>query len=231
MSEAVAVPVRIHKPSPTPRDPEQERAPRPRDPVLPGQAPLADPLAAEAHTGEPGAAARPAEPELAADPDLAADAVLSADPESPEQYQQLQQKVRELLGDIERLQRHGKQEQQRARREGEDLAVRVVAPALAALEQARRQLASRDDAVARGLMLARDGLEAALESAGYHRIPDEGERFDPRCHEAVVCQPGQGSPIDTVLHSLSPGFERDGEIVVPARVVVASQGAQPEDPE
>lgn len=65
-------------------------------------------------------------------------------------------------------------------------------------------------------------LERVLLGAGYEEFGEVGESFDPDRHEALSGAAPTGSPIVTDL--IEPGLETLGEIVVRAKVEVASEG-------
>lgn len=65
-------------------------------------------------------------------------------------------------------------------------------------------------------------LERVLVGVGYVEFGEVGESFDPDRHEALSGEAPRGSPIVTAL--LEPGLETLGEVVVRARVEVASEG-------
>jgi molecular chaperone GrpE len=70
-------------------------------------------------------------------------------------------------------------------------------------------------------------LERALEKLGVRAIdPEEGERFDPERHEAVMTQEAQGADPDSVLKVVQPGYELNGRLLRPARVIVARPPAR-----
>jgi hypothetical protein len=66
-------------------------------------------------------------------------------------------------------------------------------------------------------------LERVLSGAGYEEFGEVGEAFDPDRHEALSGEAPAGSPVVTRLKE--PGLETLGEVVVRAKVEVASDGA------
>jgi hypothetical protein len=65
-------------------------------------------------------------------------------------------------------------------------------------------------------------LERVLVGAGYEEFGEVGEGFDPARHQALSGEAPTGAPIVTGL--LEPGLETLGEVVVRAKVEVASEG-------
>ncbi|RMF88336.1 MAG: nucleotide exchange factor GrpE [Nitrospinota bacterium] len=72
----------------------------------------------------------------------------------------------------------------------------------------------------------REGIQALHRQAmsilaryGVSRMKTIGERFDPFRHEAVG--QAEGSPSGTIVGEMLPGYEIEGEVLRPARVIVA----------
>jgi molecular chaperone GrpE len=68
-------------------------------------------------------------------------------------------------------------------------------------------------------------LERAFEKLSIQQIDAAGQRFDPAKHEAVLMQPTANAPPNSVLTVVQPGYELNGRLLRPARVVVATAPA------
>jgi molecular chaperone GrpE len=68
-------------------------------------------------------------------------------------------------------------------------------------------------------------LERAFEKLSIQQIDAAGQRFDPGKHEAVLMQPTADAPPNSVLTVVQPGYELNGRLLRPARVVVATAPA------
>jgi molecular chaperone GrpE len=64
-------------------------------------------------------------------------------------------------------------------------------------------------------------LGKALEKLGIATINPVGEPFDPQRHEAMMAQPSNTAEPNSVLQVLQPGYELNGRVLRPARVIVA----------
>jgi molecular chaperone GrpE len=64
-------------------------------------------------------------------------------------------------------------------------------------------------------------LERAFEKFSISPIEPAGQRFDPSLHEAVLIQESGAAAPDTVLTVVQSGYELNGRLLRPARVVVA----------
>ncbi|HTL21533.1 MAG TPA: nucleotide exchange factor GrpE [Steroidobacteraceae bacterium] len=64
-------------------------------------------------------------------------------------------------------------------------------------------------------------LSRALEKLGVTVVDPAGERFDPARHEAMMTQESTTAEPDSVLTVVQPGYELNGRLLRPARVIVA----------
>jgi molecular chaperone GrpE len=79
------------------------------------------------------------------------------------------------------------------------------------------------DPVHQGVQLAYDSMLALLLHEGVERVVAQGRVFDPDLHEAVATvpvQPGRAADMH-VAKVLSPGYRYGGQVLRPAKVVVA----------
>ncbi len=64
-------------------------------------------------------------------------------------------------------------------------------------------------------------LSRALEKLGVTLIDPLGEPFDPARHEAMMTQESATAEPNSVLQVVQPGYELNGRLLRPARVIVA----------
>lgn len=64
-------------------------------------------------------------------------------------------------------------------------------------------------------------LTKAFEKAQIEEINPEGKPFNPELHEAMMAQPSDAAP-NTVLAVIQRGYQLNGRLLRPARVVVAA---------
>jgi len=64
-------------------------------------------------------------------------------------------------------------------------------------------------------------LAKALEKLGIVTINPVGEPFDPARHEAMMAQPSSTAEPNSVLQVVQPGYELNGRLLRPARVIVS----------
>jgi molecular chaperone GrpE len=68
-------------------------------------------------------------------------------------------------------------------------------------------------------------LERAFDKFSIKQIDPSGQRFDPSLHEAVLMQATSEAAPNSVLHVVQSGYELNGRLLRPARVVVAAAPA------
>lgn len=66
-------------------------------------------------------------------------------------------------------------------------------------------------------------LLAAMEKSGIESIDPEGEPFDPQVHEAMTMQPSESAEPGSVLAVVQKGYQLNGRLLRPARVIVAGE--------
>jgi molecular chaperone GrpE len=66
-------------------------------------------------------------------------------------------------------------------------------------------------------------LAGAFEKAGVTEISPLGEAFNPEFHEAMLTQPSAEHPPHTVLQVVQKGYQLNGRLLRPARVIVSRE--------
>ena len=94
-------------------------------------------------------------------------------------------------------------------------------PALDHLDHALRAAEGHEDVV-KGFALVRDEIVKALARVGIQPFEPKGELFDPNEHEAMVQQPSEDAESGTVIEVYQQGYRINGQVLRPARVVVAA---------
>jgi molecular chaperone GrpE len=91
------------------------------------------------------------------------------------------------------------------------------------LERALDAPRGNEEMLRRGVGLTHQAALKILEREGAERIEAEGRPFDPRWHEAIATVDGRhvhAGP-NTVVEVMEPGYRLDGQVLRPAKVVVA----------
>lgn len=77
------------------------------------------------------------------------------------------------------------------------------------------------DSLVTGVRIMGENFRRVLEKAGVKKIDAQGKPFDPSLHEAMAMVPSGDVPPNTVLEVYENGYELDGFVLRPARVVVS----------
>jgi molecular chaperone GrpE len=65
-------------------------------------------------------------------------------------------------------------------------------------------------------------LTGALQKFGVEGISPADQPFDPQLHEAISVQPASGAPPGSIVAVVQKGYQLNGRLLRPARVVVAA---------
>jgi molecular chaperone GrpE len=79
------------------------------------------------------------------------------------------------------------------------------------------------DALVEGKRATLKQLQAALEKYGVTALDPVGEPFDPALHEALTLQPSATAEPNTVMTVIQRGYQLNGRLLRPARVIVARE--------
>jgi molecular chaperone GrpE len=171
--------------------------------------PQAEPVA-EPEAGVPETPADAPAPAPAATPE-------APDAEQPD-YLALAQRVQ---ADFDNFRKRVTRDLGSAEQRGIAKTVRELLPALDHLEHALASVAA-DDQLGEGIRLVQAELHAALARVGVEGYSPKGEAFDPNVHEAMLQQPVEGAESGTVVEVYQQGYRVNGQVIRPARVVVAA---------
>jgi molecular chaperone GrpE len=174
------------------------------------------------------------EPADKADEELSAEPTMSA-LENPS-YQALEEKLTRAeqlahenweksiraVAEVDNIRRRTEREVTNAHRYGLEKFVTSLIPVVDSLEQAL-QLAIQhgDDAMREGIQLTTKLMIDTLEKHGVKQLDPMGDAFDPQMHEAMSMQPSDTAEPNSVIAVFQKGYELNGRVIRPARVVVA----------
>ena len=101
---------------------------------------------------------------------------------------------------------------------------------LPALDNLDRAVAAASQAgekgpLVQGVAMVQSQLLDALRRHGVTPIEAQGKQFDPHLHQAVMQQPSEKVPPQTVLQVLEQGYMLHDRVLRPARVIVSMQPA------
>jgi molecular chaperone GrpE len=126
------------------------------------------------------------------------------------------------VADLENVRKRAARDVEAANRYGLEKFARELLPVRDSLELAV-QNSGRADArsLAEGQEATLKLLNKALDTLGVQVIDPLGEPFDPARHEAMMAQDSATAEPNSVLQVVQPGYELNGRLLRPARVIVA----------
>lgn len=144
--------------------------------------------------------------------------------ERDQQLKEATARQRRAIAELERAQERIARD---AQRQLEQNTRDLVASLLPVVDDLDRALAAardsgRDPALTEGVELARRRFLSALADRGIARDEPLGQLFDPALHEAVSIIPAPaGTPTNTILAVVQPGYRTADALIRPALVAVA----------
>jgi molecular chaperone GrpE len=133
--------------------------------------------------------------------------------------------------DFENYRKRMARENAAAKDRGVAQVAKELLPALDHLEHALKAAATHPTSssgpvgghedVVKGFALVSDEIVAALGRVGIEAFSPVGEPFDPNEHEAMAAHAAEGAESGTVIEVYQRGYRLNGQVLRPARVVVA----------
>ena len=142
--------------------------------------------------------------------------------EARAQASQQRDLVLRAAAELDNIRKRAARDVEQAHRFALEKFVQELLPAVDSLELA---VASASRADVPSLVAGQEAtlklLLRALEKFSVQPIDPQGERFDPQRHEAMVAQESATAEPDSVLQVVQRGYELNGRLLRPARVIVA----------
>ncbi len=174
-----------------------------------------DPRTPDAVRGESDEGSDPSADSAAVESDL--DALLADATRERDEYLELAQRAR---ADFENFRKRAAGEAADAEKRAKAGLARDLIPVIDNLDRALAA-ATADDPLRKGVELVRADLVSALKRAGIEAYDPRGEAFDPNFHEALATRAEEDAGSGSVIETLELGYRLDGQVIRPARVVVA----------
>jgi molecular chaperone GrpE len=126
------------------------------------------------------------------------------------------------VADVENVRRRAAKDVEAAHRFGLDKLAAELLPVRDSLELAVENAGKADaQSLAAGQEATLKLLAKAFEKLSIAEINPLGEPFDPARHEAMLAQPSTTAEPNSVLQVVQRGYELNGRLLRPARVIVA----------
>jgi molecular chaperone GrpE len=126
------------------------------------------------------------------------------------------------LAELDNVRKRAQKDIESANRYGLERFILELLPVKDSLELTVEN-AGRGDAasIAAGAEATLQLLQAALKKQDVKTLDPLGEPFDPSRHEAMMAQPSESAEPNSILKVVQPGYELNGRLLRPARVIIA----------
>lgn len=141
--------------------------------------------------------------------------------ESPieKELRQTKEQLLRAEAELDNVQRRAKKQVSDARKYANE---KILNDLLEVVDSLEKALENEQSEELEGVRLTYKKFLDILAKHGAEPVNPEGEKFDPKLHEAMTTQPPEeGVETNTVVNVLQTGFLLNGRLVRPARVIVA----------
>jgi molecular chaperone GrpE len=153
--------------------------------------------------------------------DEAAEEAAPPEPSEAElRAQELEDRLRRALADLDNLRKRFDREVGRERSTERARSATLWLPVVDDLERALTHATADAESIVEGVQAVHDQAVRVLEQLGFRRFDDVGELFDPLRDEAVSAIDVDAPP-GTVVAAVRPGYGTNEDILRPAAVVVS----------
>jgi len=125
------------------------------------------------------------------------------------------------VAELDNVRKRAQRDIEAANRYGLEKFAAELLPVKDSLEAAVKSAAADAQSLREGQQATLQLLSRALEKLGVTLIDPHGEPFDPVRHEAMMAQPSDSAEPNSVLQVIQPGYELNGRLLRPARVIVS----------
>jgi len=185
--------------------------------------------AERAATGQPAAAATPAElgqvgEEMPVKTELAPAQLEDLEARAAKAEENWDRLLR-VTADFDNFKKRAAREREEIRKFAAESLMQKLVPVLDSFDMAlaAAKTATSADSLATGIAMVHSQLKSALAEAGLEEIDAAGHAFDPRWQEAVLHQECADVPEGQVIQQLRKGYKLRERLLRPATVVVAKQ--------
>ena len=130
--------------------------------------------------------------------------------------------------EMENIKRRATRDVENARKFSIESFANDLIPVMDSMEQGLSSITDTTDiaTVKEGMTLTINVMLKTLEKQGMTQANPVGERFNPQHHEAMTMIPSAEHPADHVMDVFQKGYELNGRVIRPARVVVSQGGGE-----
>jgi molecular chaperone GrpE len=162
---------------------------------------------------------------LAAAPDADLDAALAARVAAELAQKEAREAQLRALAELDNVRKRAQRDVENAQRFALERFAAELLAVRDSLELATGSATVDAAALAAGQLATLQLLQKAFEKFAIVQLNPKGAVFDPQLHEAVLAQPTAAAAAGTVLEVLQSGYQLNGRLLRPARVIVAAAPA------
>ena len=130
-------------------------------------------------------------------------------------------KVLRALAEVDNIRRKALRDIENARKFALEPFLKELLPVIDSLEHAMQAAHNLEAAMLEGLQLTEKMLLDLLQKFGIEQLSPLGEKFAAEWHEALSAQPTDEAEPNTILAVVQKGYQLNGRLIRPARVIVA----------
>lgn len=143
---------------------------------------------------------------------------------SEQQIIDLENQLRRLAAEFDNYRKRTDEEKQQVVQLAQSRTLLELCPVLDNFRRATEHLPQHlvDDNWVKGVLYVEKQLEQIFEQFGVKKIKTVGEAFNPQFHEAISSEPSGTVPEHTILNEVESGYEQQGKVLKPAKVIVSA---------
>ncbi len=176
-----------------------------------------DPSARNAEAPEPSQAAAAADTPSA-----------EQQPDPQEEIKRLKEENLRLLAELRNVTQRAQREKAEELKHAESELAKELLPVLDDLERTLNSAAETEDAeqIIEGVRIVYEHFLKVLRHRHIKPIDTVGKPFDPNRHEALMQQPSDEHPPNTVIQEVQRGYTMHDRVIRPAKVIVSALPAE-----
>ena len=175
------------------------------------------------------AEAQPQDASAAEQPSADQAAERPGEPSDPgQEIERLKEENLRLLAELRNVTQRAQREKSEALKYAETALAKELLPVLDDLERTLASAADTEDAeqIIEGVRIVHEHFLKVLRHRHIQPIDTVGKPFDPDRHEALMQQPSDEHPPNTVIQEVQRGYTMHDRVIRPAKVIVSAAPAE-----
>ncbi len=147
--------------------------------------------------------------------------------EEEKKIEEQKKRIEELTQDLQRVQaefkNYKKQQEKRMKKFKEKADTDIIKKILPILDNFEIALKTTEEknSFYKGMEMVYAQLKKILEEKKIEKIETEGEKFDPKLHEAMITEEKEGAEEGEIIEELKKGYKKEERVLRTAKVKVA----------